>query len=133
MRTLVFLLALCCPLLGSLAGAAESKPLIFKEQSDKTVVEAKVGQSFSVELVSNPTTGYDWHVANLDNGMLSLAKQEFRAPTTQLEGAPGVAVWRLTPLAVGSTRFQLAYYRVWEGPGTAIKLYTLELRIVPAE
>lgn len=133
MRIFSLFVVLCCLLATASAVAAESKAVVFKEDNDKAVVDVKVGQSFSVELVANPSTGHDWHVVNLDSSMLSLAEQEFRPPTGKLVGAPGVAVWRFTALAMGATKLQLAYYRSWEGSGTASKLFTLELRIGRAE
>jgi predicted secreted protein len=115
------------------ACAAEQAATIFTDGNNNKVVDLAVGQRFCVELVSNPSTGYDWHLSSLEKTMLSLPERDFKASKTKLNGAPGVAVWCFSPLAEGQTRLQLSYYRVWEGAGTAVNTFTLDLRVAPAK
>ena len=87
-----------------------------KKDSGRTLHLDK-GDTFTVLLVSNPTTGYSWKFGNppFDDKVMIVREDKFIPPENkELCGAPGKH--SLTFLAKGSGRtdLQLIYVRPWE-------------------
>ncbi len=80
-------------------------------------VEVAVGDSFTVTLCSNPTTGFEWESAKIsDQAVLQLLDQKFVSPEkTGLVGAPGQEVLTLKALKKGTSSISMEYSRPWEG------------------
>ena len=74
------------------------------------------GDTFTVTLVSNPTTGYQWQFGTppYDETVMILRGDKYIRPQEELCGAPGKR--SLTFLAEGSGRtgLRLIYVRPWE-------------------
>ena len=87
------------------------------------------GDTVTVQLVSNPTTGFQWQFAEppLDGKIMVLREDMFIQPQEQLCGAPGKR--RLSLLAEGSGRtgLRLVYVRPWEKNRPPAKEFSLEL------
>lgn len=72
------------------------------------------GQLFVIVLDSNPSTGYSWEVAEIDEKILrQVGKSEFRQESGLL-GAPGKQILRFEAVAAGYTTLKLIYHRPWE-------------------
>ena len=85
---------------------------------DHSRIGVKVGDPFVVELVANPTTGYQWQPA-FDPAALKLVGRDFSlagAPACVAIGGGGVERFRFESLAAGASRLSFAYQRAWE-PG----------------
>jgi len=80
---------------------------------DGRVVNLAVGQSYTVVLDSNPSTGYSWQ-ATYDGSKLELVGQEFSSSSTAL-GAAGQEHIEFKALAKGTSEVRFAYQRPWEG------------------
>jgi len=83
-------------------------------------VEVAVGDSFTVTLCSNPTTGFLWSEAAeiSDQTVLQQTDHKFEAPETTeppIEGAPGKEVWTFKALKEGTSTVSMEYSRPWEG------------------
>ncbi|HZU05880.1 MAG TPA: protease inhibitor I42 family protein [Chloroflexota bacterium] len=81
-------------------------------------LEASVEQEFSIRLPANPTTGYQWELAQpLDESILQLVSTTFERPEgPPRPGAGGTSVWTFLPLCAGTTTITLRYRRPWEPP-----------------
>jgi len=78
-------------------------------------IAAQAGKEFTVELVSNPTTGYSWRLAKpLDEKILKFVGKEYFGKKTKLVGAGGREVWTFRALAKGKAKIELEYVRDWE-------------------
>jgi len=90
-----------------------------KEYRDPAVlIEVEKGEEFAIVLESNPTTGYQWKLAEeLDAEILLLEKTEYKKPETELIGAGGEEKWTFKAEGLGSTSITLAYVRPWEEDG----------------
>jgi len=101
-----------------LAGcASESRDLEIGADANGTQVELKSGQTLVVSLASNPSTGYGWHVAEIDESMLTqVGETEFvqERADEQLTGSGGTEVLRFESVASGTTILILTYDRAWE-------------------
>ena len=93
-----------------------------KNQHISKVVEVNAGDSFTVTLCSNPTTGFLWsETAQIgDLTVLEQAEHEFIPPeaTGDKPPAPGTSgkeVWTFKALKKGMTEASMEYSRPWEG------------------
>jgi len=77
-------------------------------------VELKAGQTLVISLEGNPTTGYTWEVAELDEQVLrQIGQAEFK-PESDAIGAGGVQTLRFETVNSGQTTLKLVYRRPWE-------------------
>jgi inhibitor of cysteine peptidase len=94
------------------------------------VVAVKVGDTISVRLPENPTTGYSWALDSIDAQRL-----EAGAPAYQGEGAGlgtgGVKTWKLVARAPGRTRLGLKRWRHWEGDTSIVERFSVTIDIKP--
>lgn len=72
----------------------------------------KMGETFSISLKSNPTTGYRWQ-PEFNSEFLELLSSEF-TPDSTLIGAPGVETFEFRALKQGKTEITVMYKRPWE-------------------
>jgi inhibitor of cysteine peptidase len=112
-----------------LKGSGPKKQVFDQSKSgSKAVVEP--GEVFRIELYSNPTTGYQWKLQDLDASFLKLAALGRRHPKNKkLVGAGGTAWWDLQALKPGKTSLRMVYFRPWEGPDKAASEFRLDLSI----
>ena len=74
-------------------------------------VELKAGQTLVISLEGNPTTGYTWEVAELDEQVLrQIGQAEFK-PESDAIGAGGVQTLRFETVNSGQTTLKLVYRR----------------------
>lgn len=80
---------------------------------DGTTVNLPLGGHVQIRLESNPTTGYGWELAQMDEGMLENTDHQFTGPIVPLPGAGGTEVWEFTTRAAGESVLQLEYVQPW--------------------
>lgn len=91
---------------------------------DQLNITVNVGQpEFTLQLKSNPSTGYTWFLRDYDHTLIEPIRREFKAPNTKLIGAPGMDFWtfRIKTQAITvpqQTVIRMIYARPWEGEGT---------------
>jgi predicted secreted protein len=90
--------------------------MILREQDSGRSVQVKQGETFSLRLAENPTTGYRWSVVS--SGRLELVSDQNEAGVGI--GAGGVRVIRWVARKVGSYDLILKHWREWEGEGSVI-------------
>lgn len=78
-----------------------------------------VGQSASVELEENPSTGYRWEIdagASSNLPILRISDRGFseREGGKRLLGAPGIHRWNIEAASAGTARVIFIYRRPWE-------------------
>ncbi|HJO92099.1 MAG TPA: protease inhibitor I42 family protein [Victivallales bacterium] len=95
------------------------------DDSDKTF-KGKTGETFTILLKSNPTTGYDWHVGEYDKKIIELVKSKY-TPNSKLIGAGGSKLYTFKILATGKANLKFDYKRAWE---KVQPLRTFKLNIV---
>ena len=98
------------------------------EYDDGQTIHLRRGELVLVRLRSNPSTGNDWHLEELDAGVVQSLCHAFVPDDPDLFGSPGDLKWFFQAESAGTTELVLKYYRVWEGPQSASK--TLRLRFV---
>ena len=112
----ILLLFLVASLL-ALTGCASAKEVTTGMDADGTQVDLKEGQMLVISLESNPSTGFGWHVAEIDEAIIQQAGEtEFiqEESDEQLVGTGGMEVLRFEATGSGTTTLTLAYARIWE-------------------
>ena len=101
----------------------EEIAMVQKKTDSKPPVELKIGQTSSVSLQENPTTGYSWNVSVTEG--LKIVSDEFIGPgNKQVVGAGGKHVWTIQATGIGDQTFSGVYRRPWEPPAENDTTYT---------
>ena len=106
-------------LLVSLLAACNTQGKVLTEKDNGTQVHIAVGEQFSVVLESNPTTGYQWEVGEIDRMVLKQLSAEYDADTPQLAGSGGAEIFTFEAIGTGETSLTFIYRRSWEDAAPA--------------
>jgi len=114
--------------LAVLMGVSAPPPVKLSGKDLGQTVEMTVGGVLDIILEGNPTTGYVWAVASVDEKILKqVGKTEF-TPARKARGSGGSVVMRFEAAKVGKTRLNLIYHRPFEKNKPPIK--TFEVKII---
>lgn len=78
------------------------------------VVEMAVGEHVVVKLAGNPTTGFTWEVAQVDQAVLAPSGEPDYESESDAEGAGGMYTFRFTAVGPGEAEVVMVYVRTWE-------------------
>lgn len=112
-------------------------PLISSVDSYKTsdekepkagLIQANVGEPFTITLPSNPSTGYTW-TFDYDYVLLKAEQAEFeQTPARSIRiGSGGSSVFIFTPIAPGKTTIRFVYKRPWENIVAETRTYYVDI------
>jgi inhibitor of cysteine peptidase len=109
-------LAACAPTTGTAVNVScddlENQQFISKQMT------VTAGNTFTVTLCSNATTGFQWSESAQisDQTVVQQTGHEFISPeSTGIVGAPGNEVWTFKALKKGTSTVTMEYSRPWEG------------------
>lgn len=124
----LLLVAGCAPA----AGGGDLPEILVEKDANGTTVTLDVDQVLAIKLESNPTTGYAWHVMELDESILQAeGGPEMIEPTqaTPMLGAGGWEVLRYQAKASGETTIKLGYSRSFEPDVPPIETFKLTVKV----
>ncbi len=127
--SILFTLMIAAVLLTACAAPVGEIPL--GTQDNGLQVELDKGRVLVISLESNPSTGFGWHIADIDETVLKqVGEIEFIAASGDegLVGAPGVEVLRVEAVGSGSCTLTLTYNRAWEDVAPE-QTYTLTVTV----
>lgn len=83
-------------------------------------IEVGLGNSLTIDLGANPTTGFQWAEDSVvsDTSVLRQVVHNYIEPEANGEtaaGSPGKAVWVFDCKAAGTSTVELSYSRPWDG------------------
>jgi inhibitor of cysteine peptidase len=114
MQKIIRIIVLFGLLLTALSACGASNEVNLDAGDDGSQVELKAGQTLIVSLEGNPTTGYTWEAAELDEQVLrQVGEAEFK-PDSDAIGAGGIQTLRFETVNSGQTTLNLVYHRSWE-------------------
>jgi inhibitor of cysteine peptidase len=123
-------LAACTPAPGTSANVScddfDKQPHISKQM---TVV---AGNTFTVTLCSNATTGFQWSESAQisDQTVVQQTGHELMPPeNTSLMGAPGKEIWTFKALKKGTSTITMEYSRPWEGGEKGVWTFNLTVAV----
>jgi inhibitor of cysteine peptidase len=98
-------------------------PAVYSKTDDEIVTS--VGDTFSIELEGNPTTGYEWE-PQLDDEMLRFVERHYQPAGTGIGGG-GKEIFTFQPVKSGRTFVAFEYKRPWDA--TPAEKQNFQLRI----
>jgi inhibitor of cysteine peptidase len=101
------------------------------QEQEGRVLAVRVGDSISVRLPENPTTGYAWTLDSIDATLLEAGSPTYHGEGAGL-GSGGVKTWLLRACAPGRTRIGLKRWRHWEGDTSVVERFAVTLDIKPS-
>jgi inhibitor of cysteine peptidase len=108
------------------AGREPGGPVRLEKKDDGKQVELEQGQDLIVVLEGNPSTGYGWEVAEIDEQVLQAGSAEFQ-PRSDLEGAPGAFALPFQAVGKGQTTLRLNYRRSWEKDVQPVETFAVQV------
>jgi len=109
------------------SGCRPAKEVKLDASANGSQVELQRGQILVISLESNPTTGYQWEVVELDEAFLrQVGEAEFK-PESELLGAGGTETFRFEAVSAGKMPLALAYHRLWEEGVEPLETFSLEV------
>lgn len=97
------------------------------------LVQLSRGQSLSIRLPENPTTGYRWEVdqnqLGPESSPIGLETSSFSLASGSGIGGGGERTFVFKAVDLGTTQLQLKLWQPWEGEATIIDRYHLTLQI----
>ena len=100
------------------ASGGESKNVAADASYSGKTIEISAGDSLTLTLDSNPTTGFSWALKGIGNeSVLEQTGHEFKAAPANdppLLGAGGKEIWTFKALNRGSSTISMEYIRPWE-------------------
>ena len=92
-------------------------------------LSVRVRDSLVLRLEENPTTGYQWEIEELDNGMIELTSSSFDLKSDSAIGGGGIRIFRYDAKKPGDTRISLKLWRSWEGDSSIMERFQVMLKI----
>ena len=118
--------------LALVAGCRYSPEPTLTMQDSGRSVGLYASDTLTVELESNPTTGYGWDIVEApDEEVLKLldSRYEHAAGAQELVGAGGTEVWRFKAVGRGFTSLKLGYLRTWEKGVAPVKTFSVQVEV----
>jgi len=114
-------------LLTALSACGASNDVELDAGENGSQVELNAGQTLIVSLEGNPTTGYTWEAAELDEQVLQqVGETEFK-PDSDAIGAGGVQTLRFETMNSGQTTLKLVYHRPWEEDVEPAEIFSVQV------
>jgi uncharacterized protein YggE/predicted secreted protein len=102
----------------------------FSGGAPASTIQTSVNEEFEVTLDSNPSTGFQWRVASIDETIVRLVSDEYVPPESGLVGAAGKQVLTFEAVKEGKTTVELEYVRPWE-PQSPASRHSVEVTVSP--
>ena len=118
---LFFILPAFLPVMGSAAESARS----LAEPDSGCIVLLSIGQRFNLSL-GCPSTGYDWHIVELDRSVVDVAASPSESPAPR----PEAGLWSNRTFEAkrgGETTLRLEYSLSGQGPGSPIGTFSVHI------
>jgi inhibitor of cysteine peptidase len=101
-------------------------------------VRLRLGDEIALRLPENATTGYRWHTDRAEGVVEEeTSTSESSAPSSPPDernpvvGRGGLRAFHFRTSKAGPGRLALSYYREWEGEGSAIDTFAVDLDVIP--
>ncbi len=103
---------------------------VLTERDDGREVPAVVGRELTLKLPCQPGTGFSWRILKRDAKLLDLVGEpRLEDGDDKLLGRVERQVFRLRPLAPGTTSLELGYARTWEAERRPEKTFRVTLLV----
>lgn len=106
-----------------------AEPLFTGIEQNGQTVTLSMGQELAVALPDNPTSGFQWRLGDLDQGVLVLDgdPQVRAAPGASGPVGPDTSVWTFATIGPGATTVTLSSVHPWDPAGAPDQQFTLNV------
>jgi inhibitor of cysteine peptidase len=113
MKKAAMILAILMALAAIFSGCGKTETVY---GADDTSISVKAGDTFTIRLEANPTTGYEWAVTISDETVLALEKSDYVPDevASDVAGSGGTQVFAFKALNSGEAAIDMVYQRSWE-------------------
>jgi inhibitor of cysteine peptidase len=134
----VMVMALCVPVLACSSGLQAAKTIscddFSKQNHMAQEMQVSAGETFTVALCSNPSTGFSWvEAAQIsDTNVVQQTKHDYQSAESNPPpppGAPGQDMWTFKALSKGTCTIHFEYSRPWEGGEKGAWTYDLTVTV----
>lgn len=95
---------------------------------DSIAIAVATGDTFTITIPSNHTTGYQWRLATSPSAeILHSTGSVYKDPNSGIPGQGGVEVWTFGAVGKGQATIALEYVRPWEKDVKPAKVQTFEV------
>ncbi len=94
--------------------ACSSNAVKISADDNGQTIELTSGQKLVLSLESNPTTGFDWEVSEIDEAVIKQSGESEFKSESDLLGAGGVRTFTFEAVEEGTSTLKLVYHRSWE-------------------
>jgi predicted secreted protein len=77
------------------------------------MINLKVGETFSLELISNPSTGYSWTFSPLKSNVFKVTEITVDADSKAI-GNQLTSIFKIKGIKKGTEEIAFFYHRAWE-------------------
>jgi len=127
MKKRLFLIA--SVLLALVVTAGCTKTVDVNDEMNGGSVVLEQGQTLVLKLASNPTTGYDWEIVDLDTAILEQVGEVDYKSDSVLIGSGGVNTYTFKAVGSGNMQLFLVYHRSWEKDIPPIETFELDVTV----
>jgi inhibitor of cysteine peptidase len=113
----------------ALSSCGQPSEIVLDDSNNGSQITLNMGQTLSIRLEGNPSTGFGWEVLEINEAVLRQAGDIDFEAESDLPGSPGIQVLHFEPVASGETDLELVYRRPWESEDP-VETYLLRV-IVP--
>lgn len=96
------------------AAACSSNNVEIGAEANGTTIDLETGQKLVISLESNPTTGFDWEVSEIDDAVITKSGDSEFTAESDLIGAGGMRTFTFKAAGTGTCTLKLIYHRAWE-------------------
>jgi inhibitor of cysteine peptidase len=108
-------------------GDDDSGRSVFDVDDSGSELLVNAGDEFEVRLVSNPSTGYSWVVAESETTAWTLVDSSFEEPDSELVGAAGTEIFVFEAADEGAGVLRLEYVRPFDDPVVPAEVVEFEI------
>ncbi|MBF0487276.1 MAG: protease inhibitor I42 family protein [Nitrospirae bacterium] len=115
----------------AISGEGSGVTVALTKKDNGSKIKINSGGIIQIGLPENGSTGYAWYFDNLSMEYFEALKDKTinLLPNEKTVGAPTLATWVLIAKKKGKGELKLLYYRIWEGPQTAVDTFNVQVEI----
>jgi predicted secreted protein/cell division septation protein DedD len=113
------------------AAAPNPGEIRLTEEDNGGLAELGEDQVLVISLESNPSTGYSWQVAEIDEDVVQQVGETEFEQLSPLLGAPEKQILRFRPTGTGQSTLKLVYHRPWEKGAEPIREFSVQVLAPP--
>jgi inhibitor of cysteine peptidase len=109
--------------------ACGGKTLKASEEINGSTIDLKKGQTLTISIDGNPTTGYNWEIETVDQNILQSAGDPDYKSDSMLVGSGGTFKFKFTAINPGTATLKLKYWRSFEPENPPVETFEVTVNV----